>query len=376
MKEALCFDDVLIKPKFSAIESRKDVNLRVCRLGLNLSLNVISANMDSITGSDLAIAMGKAGAVGALHRFWSVETNLNEFRKVFVDAGQQVMCSVGLGKLELERAEALVSAGCNSLIIDVAHGASMAVVDQVRELAKITGNDAVITVGNFATRESVRVFVDYVGGLVGGIKIGVGPGSRCSTRGVTGVGYPQLSAIIEITNELKYGHYTLIADGGMNSSGDIAKALGAGAHFVMSGSLFAGCDETPGEVLYVDSLGNYVKPEFFLARKLNLDGSHEYVVDKYSESFPKVKKYRGSASKESYEDQGKNASYIAPEGNSSYIPCKGSVAKVLQEIEGGLRSSFSYTNSKNLEEFHRNVEFVRVSSNTVVENGTRNDNRS
>jgi IMP dehydrogenase len=164
---------------------------------------------------------------------------------------------------------------------------------------------------------------------------------------------------LEIRSELRYNNLAIIADGGMDSVGDIAKALGAGAHMVMSGSFFAGTDESPGEVVYMNR--GVVLPE----------GSTTDPTC-YIGALTKHKKYRGSASKESYEVQNKIAKHRAPEGDSTLIPYKGPVADILQEIEGGLRSSFTYTGSRTLEEFHRNVEFVRVSSNTVVENGTRN----
>ena len=376
MNEAITFDDVLIKPKFSTIESRKDVDLSVKALGLDLKLGIISANMDTVTDSKMAIAMSQNGAVGCLHRFMSIDENLNEFRRVVLGEAQQIMCSVGLGKKELERADALVGeGGCTSIIIDVANGASMSVVNQVKELREYLGDDFYITVGNFATAESVETFLSYVRREhVQGIKIGIGPGSRCKTRTVTGIGYPQLSAIMDISRILKNTGIKVIADGGLNSSGDCAKALGAGAHILMSGSFFAGTEESPGETVWK---GNGWAGESFLTKeeawpqKRNSDGTFSFMEDFVIE-LPAYKKYRGSASKESYEDQGKTGTHRAPEGDCVYIPHKGLVKDVLQQLEGGIRSSFTYTDSRNLEQFHKNCEFVRVSTNTVVENGTRN----
>jgi IMP dehydrogenase len=373
MNEAITFNDVLIKPKFSRIESRKDVDLSVKRLGLDLKLPVVSANMDTITNSNMAIAMGEYGAVGCLHRFQSVEDNVKELKSVLQHAGQQVMCSIGLGPSELERAEALVDAGCVSLVLDLAHGAQLSVVKQVRELRELLGYDFSLVVGNFATGQGVRDFLGYMKAeSIQGVKAGIGCGSRCLTRVVTGVGQPQLSTIMEISNELRYNNLTIIADGGMDSVGDIAKALGAGAHLVMSGSFFAGCEESPGETQYLHSSGKAYSFENFPVNVEYYIGWSEEQRKEFSDNIPKVKKYRGSASRESYEAQGKVAKHRATEGDATLIPYKGPVADVLQEIEGGLRSSLTYTGSRTLEEFHRNVEFVRVSSNTVVENGTRN----
>lgn len=378
MLETFTFDDVLIMPKFSNIESRKDVSLATNSNGFPYTeLPIISANMDTITNEELAKAMLINGAQACLHRFQTIEDNVKMFLNSQIHATGNFripLVSVGLGKKELERAEALVSSGAYSIIVDVAHGASMAVVSQVRELRKLFSYDVSITVGNFATKESVSQFLEMCN-EINGVKVGIGPGSRCLTRIVTGCGYPQLSAVMEIYKVTKQHNLTLIADGGLSNSGDCAKALGAGADFVMSGSLFAGCKETPGEVALKDRFGYMVEKERFLAKKLHPDGTFTYIEDDYSNSFDKFKKYRGSASKESYEVQGKTASHRSPEGDSTFVPYKGHVKDVLQQLEGGLRSAFTYTNSRNLKEFHENVEFVRVSSNTTIENGVRGGNK-
>lgn len=346
MREAHTFDDVLIIPKFSTVESRKDVNLDVKALGLHLSLPIISANMDSVTDANMAVAMAENGGVGCLHRFWDVETNVDKFVTVFHDHGHQVMCSVGLGQTELERADALVNAGCVSLIVDVANGASIGVVRQVKAMREVFGDNIAITVGNFASTEGVQTFLEHIGNSIEGLKIGIGPGSVCTTRIKTGVGYSQLSAIKEISYVLKNTGIITIADGGMKTPGDVAKALGAGANLAMLGGMLAGTTEAPGDT--------------FTDRKFLQYGD---LLTK-----PTHKKYRGSASKESYAVQGKDASWRTAEGESVLVPYKGPVKDVLQDIEGGLRSAFSYVGAHNLEEFHQKCEFVRVSSSTVVEN--------
>jgi IMP dehydrogenase/GMP reductase len=364
MNEAITFEDVLIKPKFSLVESRKDVDLSFNGSGFPcMSLPIISSNMDSVTGVNMASAMIIGGAQACLHRFQSIEDNVQMFldSRVGGTGGYSApLVSIGLGEKELERADALINVGALSLVVDVANGASIGVVKQVKELRKLFGNSIFITVGNFATGDSVKTFLEHEGN-VDGIKVGVGPGSRCLTRVATGIGYPQLSAIIEISQLLKRTNLTIIADGGMNRIGDCAKALGAGAHLLMSGSFFAGTEEAPGETVW-EYEGQYISYDEFI----------EGFKNGYSKELTPFKKYRGSASKESYEVQGKVAQHRTAEGDTTYIPLKGSVASVLQEIEGGLRSAFSYTNSMTLKEFHKNVEFVRVSSNTVAENGSRN----
>lgn len=342
MREALTFDDVLIIPKFSAIASRKDVEISCNTSGLPYSrIPIIPANMDSITGSEMAKAMAANGATACIHRFQSIEDNV----KMFIDSryggtGLSVtpMVSIGLGQAELDRASALYDHGASCFVIDVAHGASTSVVGQVVALREIIKDNGSIIVGNFATGGSVQTFLEYHTSTetVDGIKVGIGPGSLCKTREVTGCGYPQLSAIMDISLLKKRYGFSLIADGGMKKVGDIAKALGAGADAVMSGSFFAGTDETPGVTVEISRT-------------------------------EKFKRYRGSASKESYEDQGKEASWRTPEGESLMVPRKGPVKDVLQEIEAGLRSAFSYVGACNLQEFHDKVEFVRISGAGYIE---------
>ncbi len=355
MKELLTFDDVLIVPKFSEITSRRDVDISVNRLGFPyMRLPILSANMDSITGPEMAVAIQNAGGQAVLHRFCSIEDNV----KMFLDSktggtgGYNVpMVSIGLGIGELDRAKALLDVGANTVVIDVAHGASMSVVNQVKALRKIVQHKASIIVGNFATGNSVKTFLDLVGSkAIEGIKIGIGPGSVCSTRIKTGVGIPQLSAIMDVVDALRRTGIVTIADGGLRNPGDCAKALGAGADMLMIGGMFAGTMETPGELVYKNvDVSDPGSP------------SEKWVrVDQY-------KKYRGSASKESYEAQGKEASHRTAEGESILVPYRGSVLDVLQDIEGGLRSSFSYVGAMSLCDFHNRVEFVRISNAGYVE---------
>ena len=351
MNEAFTFDDVLIVPQFSTISSRKEVDLSVitarsCFQDIGCKLPIISANMDTITGPKMAKAMLAYGAQACLHRFCSIEDNVKMFLESWYDTEgdnecfSRPMVSIGLGKEELQRAEALYANNANIFIVDVAHGAQMAVVNQVKALREIIRDNGAIVVGNFASGFSVEDFFDNCGNTqIDGIKVGIGPGSACTTRIKTGVGYPQLSAIIDIAETLEGYGIPIIADGGMKTPGDIAKALGAGASMIMLGGMLAGTTETPGEVFYLEGPGPQCP----------------------------VKIYRGSASRESYQVQGKTGTHRTTEGESFIVSCKGPVSDVLQDIEGGLRSSFAYVGAKNLEEFHNRVEFVRISNAGYVE---------
>jgi IMP dehydrogenase len=336
MNELVTFDDVLIKPRFSELTSRQDVDLStIFGEHTKLDLPVISANMDTVTNSKVAIELAKVGATACLPRFMSIENNV----KLFNESRYQhriPMVSVGLGEHELDRAYALFSAGATVIVIDVAHGAQISVVKQVAKISNIVGNNADIVVGNFASAESIDDFKFMLNkNTVAAWKIGIGPGSACTTRVKTGVGVPQLSAI----QECVAAKNTVIADGGLKTPGDIAKALGAGASAVMIGGMLAGTDETPGDF-----------------HKTNNDDTL-------------YKKYRGSASKESYDDQGKTAKWRTAEGDSFLVKAKGPVGDILQDIEGGLRSSFTYVGAKNLKDFQAKVRFVRISGSSIKENG-------
>lgn len=341
MKKMLSFDDILIQPKFSTIFSRKDVSTTTEFLGRTLTNPVCSSNMDTVTESDMAKAMHNNGATSCLHRFCSIEDSV----KMFVQSEVNPMVSIGIGKKELERAEALYSVGSNLIILDVAHGASMIVVQQVQELRKLLHHSARIIVGNFANKKSIEDFIYHLGFKPDALKLSVGGGSMCTTRVVTGCGAPTLGTILDCQGL----DIPLIADGGIRNSGDYAKSLAAGADLVMCGSLFAGTDETPG-YLYSGITG---------ARLIGY--SQDFMYDDVR------KKYRGSASLESYEAQGKIADHRTPEGESTLIPHKGPVKNVLQQLEAGLRSSMSYVGASTIEEFRAKAEFIQITNGGLVE---------
>jgi IMP dehydrogenase len=328
MKKAITFDDILIVPQFSDIKSRKDVDLITEVFGMKLTLPIISANMDTISGSEMAKAMSEYGAVACLHRFWSIEDNV----KAFLESPSRTMCSVGIGPEELKRAKALRNAGCYRFIVDVAHGAQQIVVDQVIALREELGTSPIIIVGNFATAHSILEFKRRLdNNKVDGWKLAIGGGSMCLTRTQTGCGIPTLATMIDCINVDE----PVILDGGLRTPGDIAKAIAAGADLVMIGNMLAGTTETPGDLSV--SEGKFTKS------------------------------YRGSASLESYAAQGKAAAWRTHEGESTTVPHKGPVKNVLQDIEGGLRSACTYVGAKNLNELAWKAEFVEITASGVIE---------
>lgn len=345
LNKAITFDDVLIKPKFSSIGSRKDVDLTT-NLGDNsLSLPVLSANMSTITEGKMALAMGEAGGLGILHRFCSIEDNILMFAAAS-NSKTGVGVSVGLSDEEKLRAESLIDAGAEIICIDVAHGAQMAVVEQVRWLREKYKDNLYIIVGNFATPHSIQGFESHLGisKCPNIYKVGIGPGSACTTRLKTGCGVPQLSAILSTAKE-----YNIIADGGMKTPGDIAKALAAGAKAVMIGGMISGTNETPGEVI------ENPPPHKIIDGKMYAYTTNPNLPSKY-------KMYKGSAA------NGYGNGWKTSEGVEMVVECKGEVDRILKDIEGGLRSALTYTGSKNLEEFKDNAEFILVSNSTRTEN--------
>lgn len=332
MKTFLTFDDVLISPLFSFVKSRKDVSLKTKIGQLELNLPIISSNMTSVTGVEMTHALSNLGAVGSLPRFMTIEENVALFKK----CSTNTIGSVGLGQKEFERGMALVEVGCKTLLIDVAHGASMQTVDQYNRFWSNT-NDINIIVGNFATKEEMYEFLSMSVATPSAFKVGIGGGSACTTRIKTGCGIPTLGSVMDCAETGQ----VIIADGGIKTPGDIAKALAAGADAVMLGGMLAGTDEAPGEILSEDG-----KP---VSRNLVNYLDHQY-----------TKAYYGSASQRSYEEQGKNEAWRTAEGESFTVPYKGPVSDVIQDIEGGLRSAFSYVSAFYLKQFQQNADLIQI----------------
>jgi IMP dehydrogenase len=325
MKEVLSFDDVLIVPQYSNIASRKDVDIT----SFGFKVPVIASNMDTITGHAMATAMGKLGAGACLHRFSTVQENIDEFKK----SPKTTMVSIGIGAAELERAIWLFESGATYFVIDVAHGAAAHVVQQYDKIRSIVKDNASIMVGNFATQKNIDDFNHAVNTnrAPDSYKVGIGGGSLCTTRVVTGCGLPTLASVQDCARTSA----PIIADGGIRNSGDIVKALAAGASAVMVGSLLSGTEETPGEVVLSNNL--------------------------------MYKKYRGSASLESYGVQGKVASHRAPEGEATLVRYKGKVEDIIQNLMGGLRSGMSYVGASTIEELQKNTQFVRITDSGKAE---------
>jgi IMP dehydrogenase len=324
--KGLTYDDVLIVPSKSAVRSRRDPNLST-RLTRNhkIDLPFISANMDTVTESPMAIAMSKLGGIGILHRFMTLENQLREVRAVKESGAKLIAASIGVNEEGRKSAVQLVKEGVNILTIDIAHGHSVAMLETIKWLKDSFADKIDVIAGNVATPEATE---ELIQAGADAIKVGIGPGSMCTTRIITGCGVPQLTAIAWCADVARGHNVPVIADGGLKSSGDIVKAIAAGAETVMLGSLLSGTLETPGEIHYGK------------------------------------KHYRGMASRAAQVSwRGTLPEGMAPEGESTSIPIKGSVKDVILELAGGLRSGMSYVNANELSEIPEKARFMEMSSN-------------
>ena len=324
---AFTFDDILLIPAYNHYESRRMVSTETLdrTSKLSLDLPIISANMDTITESKMANFMAEHGGMGALHRFMSIEKNVEEFKK----CSAKVFVSVGCSDKEIERAEALKDAGAQYFCLDVAHAHAKYIGKTLKTLRRILPNECILA-GNVATYAGAD-FLASVGADI--IKVGIGGGSVCSTRIKTGFGVPTLYSIKECSRVDR----SIVADGGIRTPGDIVKALAFGADFVMLGGMLAGTEMTPGEVIL-------------------------------KENGESVKAYRGMASFEAQEDfLGFMPDWKTSEGVSVEVPYRETAKAVIADIIGGLRSGLTYAGSATLRELQRKCNYVNITAAAFAE---------
>jgi IMP dehydrogenase len=468
IKEGLTFDDVLLIPKRSPIISRSQTNLKT-KLSRNITLNIplVSANMDTVTESGMAIALAREGGIGIIHRFMTIEDQVDEVLKVkrsesviieqpytikadmgvqdaetlmlqygvsgllvedndrrlagiitrrditfetnhnskisdlmsknvitakegttieqakeilhnhrieklpVVDSNNRIVglitskdilkmdqypyaskdkkgrllvgAAVGVKGDYLERTEALLDAGSDTIVVDIAHGHSENAINTVHMIKKAFPNCELIA-GNVATREGTN---DLIKAGVDAVKVGVGSGSICITRVITGSGVPQLTAIIDSVNVAKEYEVPVISDGGVRTSGDATKALAAGSSSVMIGSLFGGTDESPGKTLIKNG------KKFKMYR--GMASLYASLGRRYRERGPQVV------------DSSDDLNDYVPEGVEAMVPYKGSVVEIIRQLVGGLRSGLSYCGAKTILEMHKNAEFIKMTSAGYME---------
>ena len=332
INEALTFDDVLLLPRYSNIlPSNTDINLKLTN-NIFLKVPFLSSAMDTVTESSMAIAIGREGGIGVIHRNLSLKEQSQEVKKVknkkiFVGA------AVGTNREDLNRAKSLIENGVDLIVIDTAHGHSEKVLKTLSRLKKIT-NKVPICVGNIATGEAAKKLYNSGADI---LKVGIGPGSICTTRMVAGIGVPQISAIMEVKKALKNKKIKIISDGGIKFSGDIAKALAAGADAIMMGSIFAGTDESPG-------------------KKFKVNGK----IFKQYRGMGSIGAMSAGSANRYFQYKYKDKSKFVPEGVEGRVEYKGKVSKIIYQLQGGLRSSMGYIGAKNLSEITKKAKFIKI----------------
>ena len=348
--DALTYDDVLLVPQYSDIESRKEIDIS-SQLGKldTLTLPIFASPMDTVCEDEMALAMMFHGGMGIVHRYMDIQSQIKVLDKVFKTSIQNqyldkhselktkdhvmlVGVAVGATGDYLERAQECVKAGATLVCIDVAHGHHIHVKRAIESLKRNLPGDIQLMAGNVATKQAFDDLADWGAEI---IRCNIGGGSICTTRVETGHGVPGLETVIDCSrsHHAQAGNVKIVADGGIKNAGDIVKAMAAGADFVMLGSLLAGHDEAPGRLFQTT------------------DGSR--------------KEYRGMASVEAQLAAGRKPSSL--EGIASSVPSKGPVHDTLEYLENNIRSGFSYTGARNIQELREKAVFVRQTNAGQVE---------
>ena len=331
INEALTFDDVLLLPQYSCVlPSETDISIKLTKK-IILKAPFLSSAMDTVTEAKMAIAMAESGGIGIIHRNLNIKSQAIEISKV-KKKKLIVGAAVGTNNDDLERTKHLIDTGCDLIVIDTAHGHSEKVLKTLSRLKKMT--KIPICVGNIATAEAAKKLYNFGADI---IKIGIGPGSICTTRMVAGIGVPQISAIMEVKRALKNKKIKLISDGGVKFSGDIAKALAAGADAIMMGSIFAGTNESPG-------------------KKFKFKGK----IYKQYRGMGSIGAMSSGSANRYFQKNYKDKSKFVPEGVEGRVEFKGNVSKIIYQLKGGLRSSMGYIGAKKLSDIAKNAKFIKI----------------
>ena len=345
---SITFDDILLSPAFSNVKP-KDVITSVNIGNFNLHVPIISAAMDTVTENKMAIGIALCGGLGVIHRNMSIEKQAKEIQKVknyklhnssfsnsTLDKKKRLLvgAAIGVENNAMPRLIKILAAEVDIIFIDVAHAHTKTALDFIKIVKKKIKKTPLI-VGNIATKEAALALIKLG---VDGIKVGIGPGSICTTRVVTGVGVPQLSAIIDVYKVASKYKTPVIADGGIKTSADISKAIAGGATACMMGSLLAGADESPGKLLKIKG------KKYKIYRGMGSIGAMQ----------------RGSFDRYSQEET-RNKNKLVAEGVEGMVPYKGKVEHVLYQLVGGLKSAMGYTGHKTIEKMQNNCEYIFIS---------------
>jgi IMP dehydrogenase len=332
IKEALTFDDVLLVPRYSSVlPSETDLNIN---LGQNLRLKIpfLSSAMDTVTESNMAIAIAKKGGLGIIHRNLTASEQAKEIKKV-KNKNLIVGAAIGTTGEDLKRARLVLDAGVDLIVIDTAHGHSEKVIKILNKIKKVVSKIPVC-VGNIASGEAALKLYNEGADI---LKVGIGPGSICTTRMIAGIGVPQITAVMEVKKTMKNKKIKIISDGGIKFSGDIIKGLAAGADAIMMGSIFAGTDESPGKKF-----------------------KHKNKFYKTYRGMGSIGAMSSGSSNRYFQKNHKDKSKFVPEGVEARVVYKGSVHEIIYQLQGGLKSSMGYIGAKMIKEIQKKAKFIKI----------------
>lgn len=354
----LTFDDVLLLPGYSDF-SRSDIRLETSLTrNIKLKLPFVSSPMDTVTEGKLAIALAGIGGIGIIHRNLSIEDQAIHVANVKKE-GFLVGAAVGASSGFEERVKALVEARVDVVVVDSAHGNAKPVVEAVRFIKKEFRHVDVIA-GNIATREGAKTLINAG---ADGLRVGMGPGAICTTRVISGMGVPQVTAIMEVVEQAHH-RVPVIADGGIKHSGDIVKALAVGASSVMMGSFFASCEEAPGDTIKLKK--DKVPHRFQSIFQKNKD---EYLFKSYRGMGSVAAMEKGAKIKSEDEYHGKDYKdrVLVAEGVEGLVPVRGSVKELVDQAVGGIKSGMYYVGARDLEDLWKKAQFIQITQASLVE---------
>lgn len=347
------YDDLLLIPQESNVLPKETKIDTYLTKRIHLNIPILSAAMDTVSEHEMGVALARLGGLAIIHKNLFIENQAKEVSLVkeadakgcpnaALDINGRLLAGAAISVSEnmLDRVSALLKAGVDVLVLDSAHGHSKNIIDAVKIIRKLYPEVNLIA-GNIVTKEAAAALIDAG---VDAVKVGIGPGSICTTRVVAGVGCPQATAVDEVATYCKDKGIGVIADGGLKYSGDIVKALALGANAVMLGSMLAGCDETPGEI--IESNGKKYK---FYVGMGSLAAMSRGSADRY------------------FQDKNTEQNKLVPEGIEGITSYKGKVSDVIYQLLGGLHSGLGYCGAHNLNELKEKAVFIQVTNNGLIE---------
>ena len=344
IKESLTFDDVTLVPQYSSVLPNQTNTKTELNKNLKLNIPLLSSAMDTVTESKMAMAIARSGGLGIIHKNLNPKNQALEVRKV-KKKNMIVGAAVGTNEEDIERVYKLLESKVDLIVVDTAHGHTKKVLIIIKKIKQISKN-SIVCAGNIATGKAAKFLADSGADIV---KVGIGPGSICTTRLVTGIGVPQLSAILDVKKALKNYKTKIISDGGIKFSGDIAKALAAGANAVMVGSLFAGTTESPGKIF-----------------------RHKGKLYKNFRGMGSAGAMSAGSADRYFQKKNKNISKYVAEGVEGIVQFKGPVNKIIYQLIGGLKSSMGYMGSKTIKDLQKKCEFVKITKAGFYESMVHN----